>query len=67
MKTPTSQTDVQNITSTVHNDKANADKIVTQTRVGRTIHTPARFVQLVHAVIALNDIYGATSCMHRNN
>ena len=28
-----------------------------QTRVGRQIHTPARFVQLVHAVIAPNDIY----------
>ena len=30
---------------------------VIQTRVGRQIHTPARFVQLVHAVIAPNDIY----------
>ena len=28
-----------------------------QTRVGQQIHTPARFVQLVHAVIAPNDIY----------
>ena len=28
-----------------------------QTRVGRQIHTPVRFVQLVHAVIAPNDIY----------
>ena len=30
-----------------------------QTRVGRQIHTPARFVQLVHAVIASNDKYTA--------
>ena len=28
-----------------------------QTCVGQQIHTPARFVQLVHAVIAPNDIY----------
>ena len=28
-----------------------------QTFVGRQIHTPARFVQLVHMVIAPNDIY----------
>ena len=28
-----------------------------QTRVGRQIHTPARFVQLVDAVMAPNDIY----------
>ena len=28
-----------------------------QTRVRQQIHTPARFVQLVHTVIAPNDIY----------
>ena len=28
-----------------------------QTRVGQQIHTPARFVQLVHTVLAPNDIY----------
>ena len=32
-KTLTSRTNVKSSTSTVHNDKANADKIVTQTRV----------------------------------
>ena len=32
-----------------------------QTRVGRQIHTPARFVQLVHAVIAPYDTYWGPS------
>ena len=39
------------------NGKVTANKTFRQTRVGRQIHTPARFVQLVHAVIAPNDIY----------
>ena len=63
-KTTISQTTVQSSTSTVHNDKANVDKIIAQTCIGRTIHTPVRFVQLVHVVIAHNDIYSRTSCTH---
>ena len=39
------------------NGKVTAKQPPKQTRVGRQIHTPARFVQLVHAVIAPNDIY----------
>ena len=64
---PYKRTDVGSSTNTANNGKATADKIVTKARVGRTIHTPARFVQLVHAVIAPNDIYGRASCTHRNN
>ena len=37
------------------------------TRVGRKIHTPARFVQMVHAFVAPNDIYGGTNYTNRNN
>ena len=51
---------------------ANGDQIVPdatakQTRVGRKIHTPACFVQMVHALLAPNDIYHGTSCTSRNN
>ena len=42
--------------NTSHSDEAKADITVKQTRVIRTIHTPALFVQLVHAVVAPNDI-----------
>ena len=43
------QTDVRSSTNTAHSGTAKSDNTVKQTRVGRTIHTPARFVQLVHA------------------
>ena len=59
---PTLRTDVQN-------GKNTADSItnnVTKTRVGRQIRTPARFVQLVHAILAPNDIYSKTRCTNRN-
>ena len=51
---------------------ANGDQIVPdatakQTRVGRKIHTPACFVQMVHTLLAPNDIYHGTSCTSRNN
>ena len=39
------------------NGKVTTKQPTKQTRVGRQIHTPARFVQLVYAVIAPNDIY----------
>ena len=37
------------------------------TRVGRTIQTPARFVQMVHAIVAPNNIYGGTNRTYRSN
>ena len=43
------------------------DAIAKQTRVGRKNHTPARFVQMVHALVAPNDIYCGTDCTSHNN
>ena len=37
------------------------------TAVGRIIQTPARFVQMVHAIVAPNDIYGGPNRIHRIN
>ena len=45
---------------------ANRHETVIKTRVGRTIQTPARFVQMVHAILAPNDIYGGTNRTYRN-
>ena len=60
MRTETNTlTDVHISTNTDNSGKAKADDTDRQTRVGRKIHTPARLVQLVHAVVALNDIYTA--------
>ena len=59
-------TDVRNSTNSDHSGKAKAGNTVEQTRVGCKILTPARFVQLVQAVVAQNDIYGRTSCSYRN-
>ena len=47
----------QNESNTDHSRRVTINPPPNQTRVGRQIHTPARFVQLVHAVIAPNDIY----------
>ena len=47
-------------------DKISTDASVRKTRVGRTIQTPARFVQMVHAIVAPNDIYGGTNRTYRN-
>ena len=47
-------------------DKISTDATVRKTRVGRTIQTPARFVQMVHAIVAPNDFYGGTNRMYRN-
>ena len=52
------RTDVRRSKNTAHSGKAKADNTIKQKRVGRTIHTPARFVQLVHMVVAPNNIYG---------
>ena len=59
--------DVRNNSSIANNNKTILDYSVKQTRVGRKIHTPARFVQMVHAIVAANDIYGRTNCPYRNN
>ena len=47
-------------------DKISTDATVRKTRVGRTIQTPARFVQMVHAIVAPNDIYGGTNRTYLN-
>ena len=47
-------------------DKISTDATVRKTRVGRTIHTPAQFVQMVHAIVAPNGIYGWTSRTYHN-
>ena len=48
-------------------DKISTDTTVRKTRVRRIIQTPARFVQMVHAIVAPNDIYGGPNRMHRIN
>ena len=47
--------------------KISTDTTVRKTRVGRIIQTPARFVQMVHAIVAPNDIYGGPNRMHHIN
>ena len=51
------QTEVRSSKTTADSGKAKADNNVKQTRVGHKINTPTRFVQLVHAVVAANDIH----------
>ena len=48
-------------------EKISTDQTVRKTRVGRIIQTPARFVQMVYAIVAPNDIYGGPNRMHRIN
>ena len=48
-------------------EKISTDQTVRKTRVGRIIQTPARFVQMVHAIVAHNDIYGGHNRIHRIN
>ena len=48
-------------------DKISTDTMVRKTRVERKIQTPARFVQMVHAIVAPNDIYGRPNRMYRIN
>ena len=45
---------VKNNSKIADGDKILPDATVKQTRVGRKIHTPARFVQMVHALVAPN-------------
>ena len=37
-------------------EKISTDQTVRKTRVGRIIQTPARFVQMVHVIVAPHDI-----------
>ena len=71
-KTPGAADTVIDSTKSNHVNIANREKISTdqtvrKTRVGRIIQTPARFVQMVHAIVAPNDIYGGPNRMHRIN
>ena len=47
--------------------KISTDQTVRKTRVGRIIQTPARFVQMVHAIVAPNDVYGGPNRIHCHN
>ena len=53
-----------NRSNIANRDKISTDKTVRKTRVGRIIQTPARFVQMVPAIVAPNDIYGGPNRMH---
>ena len=71
-KTPGASDAVIDSTISNHANIANREKISTdqtarKTRVGRIIQTPARFVQMVHAIVAPNDIYGGPNRIHRIN
>ena len=57
----------RNRSNIVNRDKISTDATVRKTRAGRTIQTPARFVQMVHAIVAPNDIYGGPNRMYRND
>ena len=48
-------------------EKISTDQTVRKTRVGRIIQTPARFMQMVHAIVAPNDIYGGPNRIPCNN
>ena len=72
VKTPNSNEtikppNVQNNLNIAKGEQIVPHATVKQTRVGRKIHTPARFVQMVHTLVAPNDIYCGTSCTRRNN
>ena len=72
VKTPNSNEttkppNVQNNSNIAKGNQIVADATVKQTRVGRKIHTPARFEQMVHALVPPNDIYCGTSCTSCNN
>ena len=53
-----------NRSNIANRDKISTDETVRKTRVERIIQTPARFLQMVHAIVAPNDIYGGPNCMH---
>ena len=57
----TKTSNVRNNLNNANGDKIVPDPTVKQTVVRQKIHTPARFVQMVHALVAPNDIYGETN------
>ena len=71
VKTPGAADAAIDSTKSKHANIANREKISTDQTVrklvGRIIHTPARFVQMVHAIVAPNDIYGGPNRIPRNN
>ena len=72
-KTPAAAADAvidstkSNHANIANRQKISTDQTVRKTRVGRIIQTPARFVQMVHTIVAPNDIYGGPNRMHRIN
>ena len=64
-KTPGAADAVIDSTKSNHANIANREKISTDQTVRRIIQTPARFLQMVHAIVAPNDIYGGPNRMHR--
>ena len=56
-----------NCSNIANRDKISTDTTVRKTRVERIIQTLARFVQMVHAIVAPNDIYGGPNRMNRIN
>ena len=60
------QSNVKSNSNIADSDKVIADATAKTTRVGGTIKTPARFVQMVHAIVAPNDIYGGTNRTYRS-
>ena len=72
VKTPNSNEtikppNVQNNSNIAKGAQIVPDATVKQTRVGRKIQTPARFVQMVHVLVAPSDIYCGTSRTSRDN
>ena len=61
------QSNVKSDSTIANSDKIIADVPARTTRVERKIQTPARFVQMVHALVAPNDIYGGTNRTYRSN
>ena len=60
------QSNVKDDSTIADSDKVRADIPARTTRVGQTIQTPARFVQMVHSVVAPNDIYGRANRKYRS-
>ena len=55
-----------NSSNIANRDKISTDATVRKTRVEQTIQTPARFVQMVHVIVAPKDIYSGTNRTYRN-
>ena len=66
-KNTTKTSNVKNNSNIADGDQIVPDTTVKQTRAGRKIHTSACFVQMIHALVAPNDIYCGTNCTNRNN